>query len=707
MQPNSKPLILPKVAPPTRLFRLCLGTWLAINIFCAIWTIDLTQVNRETLFLTRAGNQSYTEFKAAVDERRVLAVKLELDEGETINEPLYLESRKVYEGLKQKYSGEGFAWMDFQDIYFRAIGDLSFTNVSTFAQKFPNLMMPMLGPHHSGFLLMIGQNVDDRVVSRLVSDIHEAPWPKAFKVFMGGLPYINYKLNQYADDIKITLIPVLVVLSILVTWWLTQSARVAGLLMIPAVCSLLQSLAISKALFGSLSMVTAVVPLMMFVINLMICFHLFYAIRSNGSFNAAWKVKRIPLILSIFTMAVGFGANLVSEVPVIRHFAVVSSVSVLVSSIFSVVGVWLLERWLVTRSSDRDCRMFDPALFVRPLPTRWIMILAASIVAACFFVVPRLELLTDATRYFPTSSGLREAIAHVEKDFLGSPSFELLVRRNDHGALNFDDYKTIHELETLVSKSTALPYKIFSLGTLLTEANRLFSGEDKFPPQRISWTLLKGGLPESVKTAFPAGDVYRMSLMGTTMNSDLFRSELRRLESTVPQFGEHGYKVEFNGLNYQLMRAQEELVSVMAEGFSVTLLLVTLLFAVTFRRINVVLGFLVASLLPMGLGVISIYLFGFSLNIATVMTFSIALGMIVDNSFHMAWNISRGRPFADYYKDTIVPIVGSGIILGLGFTMFSFNGFLPIRQVGVLVAVMLVTGIIASLFVLRPEPGKS
>jgi predicted RND superfamily exporter protein len=128
--------------------------------------------------------------------------------------------------------------------------------------------------------------------------------------------------------------------------------------------------------------------------------------------------------------------------------------------------------------------------------------------------------------------------------------------------------------------------------------------------------------------------------------------------------------------------------------------LVLLLFAFTFRDLKVITRFLIASLLPMTCGTAAIWLFGFSLNIATVMTFSIALGMIVDNSFHLAWNISQKRSYDDYYADTIVPIVGSGLILALGFAVFSINGFLPIRQVGVLVAVMLVTGIAASLFVL-------
>jgi hypothetical protein len=49
-----------------------------INLACAIWTRDLTQVNRETLFLTRSGNDTYEQFKSVVDERRVLAVKLEM-----------------------------------------------------------------------------------------------------------------------------------------------------------------------------------------------------------------------------------------------------------------------------------------------------------------------------------------------------------------------------------------------------------------------------------------------------------------------------------------------------------------------------------------------------------------------------------------------------------------------------------------------------
>ena len=686
--------------PP--LFRFALPLWVLINLACAVWTNDLTQVNRETLFLTRSGNQTYDQFKSVVDERRVLAVKLETEPGKTMTEATYQEVRAIYEGLKAKYTGDQFAWMDFQDIYSRAIGDLNYTNIAAFAHKFPRLIMPLLGDVHTGFLLMIDQKVDDRMVTNLMHDIMKANWPKELKVFPGGLPYVNVKLNEYADDIKFTLIPLMVAVSVLITWWLTRSLKVAGLLIIPAVFSLLQSLALAKGLYGSLNMVTAVVPLMMFVINLMVCFHLFYAMRGAGSFKAAWAIKRVPLVLSVVTMAVGFAANLVSEVPVIRQFAVVSTVAVLVTSVMSGIGVYLMEPWFVAKAGDQGPRMFNPNSFARALPLKIIAGLSIAAVVAASVAAPKLELLTDATRYFPESSGLREAIQRVEKDFLGTPAFELLVRRTDDAPMTFDDQKNMRALEIALKSAMERPYKIFSLGALLTEANLLFSGEEAFPPQRITWTMLMGGLPETVRGSFPAGPAYRISLMGTMMNSDAFRGEVKHIESVIPKFAEKGYKVELNGLNYQLMRAQEKLISVMAEGFAVTLLVVTTLFAATFRSLKIVGGFLVASLLPIMVGVIAIYLLGFSLNIATVMTFSIALGMIVDNSFHMTWNITRGRPYKDYYADTIVPIVGSGVILGIGFAMFSVNGFLPIRQVGVLVAVMLVSGIAASLFVLNP-----
>ena len=680
--------------------RLGLAVWILMNIFLMIWTDDLSQVNRETLFLTRDGNKKYEAFKSVVDERRILAVKLELPADVPMNESLFKGARQVFETLKGKYLGDDFAWMDFQDIYARAIGDVDYQSIAAFSKRNPSLVMPMLGEHHSGFLLMISQAVDDRVITALMGDIIKSPWPKPFKVYPGGLPYINVKLNEYADDIKLTLIPLMVAVSVMLTWWLTRSWRAAALLMIPAVFSLPQSLAIAKATYGSLTMVTAVVPLMMFVINLMVCFHLYYATRAAGDFATAWSIKKTPLILSVLTMAVGFAANLVSEIPVIRQFAVVSTLAVLGTTIMSWLGIKFLLPVVIQDLKIRSPRMFNPEFFRRVVPGRWIATATGVIIVAFVFVVPRLELLTDATRYFPESSGLREAIQRVEKDFLGTPVFEIIVRKPEGGSLTYDDHKSLNDLEDEVSKSMGGRYKILSLGRLLTEANRLFSGAADFPPQRITWTMLQGGLPDSVRGAFPAGEVYRISLLGAAMNSDQFQGELKSLKSLTNRFTEQGFQLEFGGLNYHLMMAQEELVRVMAEGFLLTLLLVTLLFAATFRNKRTLGRFLLASLLPMAAGIIAIYGLGFSLNIATVMTFSIALGMIVDNSFHMTWNIARGRPYLDYYADTIVPILGSGVILGLGFGLFAINGFLPIRQVGVLVAVMLVAGIAASLFIL-------
>jgi predicted RND superfamily exporter protein len=682
------------------LSRVWLALWLLVNVSLVVWTNDLRQMNRETLFLTHEGNQRYDAFKAVVDERRVLAVKLEFEDGLTMTESLHDQLRAVYSSLKEKYPDERHAWMDFQDIYARAIGGTGFTAVKTFADANPGLLMPIWSARHGGFLLMMAQDISDDQVAAVMNDILRAPWPKGVRVFPAGLPYINYKLNEYANDIKLTLIPLMIALSVLLTLWLTNSPRATALLMIPAVFSLPVSLAVVKILYGSLTMVSAVIPLMMFVINLMICFHLFYAANLSGDFTKAWSVKKIPLILSVLTMAVGFAANYVSAIPVIRQFAVASTIAVLLTPVMSGFGVRVLMPLLLPSPSSPRPRNFYPEFFKKICPPASIWFMAAAICALCWVVAPRIQVVTDATRYFPESSGLRQAIERVEHDFLGTPAFEILARRDDGSDLTFEDHVKLHRLEGELAGAMGGTYKILSLGQLLREANRLFSGTDQFPPQRITWTMLQGGLPDSVRGAFPPGAVYRMSLMGSAMNGDVYEGEIAKLKNFSDGFRREGFTLEFNGLNYQLMTAQQALVRVMVEAFMVSLALVLLLFALTFRDARVIARFLVASLLPMACGVVAIYLFGFSLNIATVMTFSIALGMIVDNSFHLAWNIARGRAYHDYYADTIVPVVGSGVILGLGFAVFAVNGFLPIRQVGVLVAVMLVTGIAASLFVL-------
>ena len=109
---------------------------------------------------------------------------------------------------------------------------------------------------------------------------------------------------------------------------------------------------------------------------------------------------------------------------------------------------------------------------------------------------------------------------------------------------------------------------------------------------------------------------------------------------------------------------------------------------------------------PITAALICMYIFGLSLNIATVMTFSISLGLIVDTSIHLVYHLRKNETFEQYFKTTLTPIIASSILLVFSFLIFGTYDFLPIREFGITLAIALVFGVIIGLLSVPTLMGK-
>ena len=633
----------------------------------------------------------------------MLATKVEYDS--PVDEGRYQRMRDAAARLRREFPEPRYQWLDFNSTYERKLGDQSFATVAKFAQDFPGLIMPLLGERHVGLVTMIDWDTSDAETVRLIHALQDAPEFKDGHVYLGGLPYINLKLNQFSEDIKLKLIPLMFGVCFLLTAWILRDPRRAALLMVPCVFGLIATMAMIKALYGSLNMVTAVVPLRIFVINLTLCFHLYFMTMSTGDMASAFRQKWQPLTFAIIATAIGFGSNAVSAIPVVQQLAWVALLMVIITATSSALGLWLMEPWLQPSGVKITTRLHDARilrLFDKGLSRRAIAVVAVLILCGAAFLLPRLFILTDATRYFPPSSGIKEALTRVETGFLGTPTFEVVVSRGDGQDFTFEDDQKMALAEGDVMRSFDGTYKILSLAALGREANRMFSGNAEIPANRMAWTLLLGGLPENVRASFPQGPAYRMSLLGTSINYYEFKDHLSKLQGIFASLAPT-YKFEINGLNYNLMQAQSALIDVLSLSFLGSLAVITVMFAFFFRDVRSVGIFLLVNLLPVSCGVLAIWLLGFSLNIATVMAFGIALGMIVGNSVHVLWELKKlkqGKSWAAIARETLLSIGASGMVLVVGFGLFGLNGFLPIRQEGLVVAAMIVAGILSALFIL-------
>jgi predicted RND superfamily exporter protein len=127
---------------------------------------------------------------------------------------------------------------------------------------------------------------------------------------------------------------------------------------------------------------------------------------------------------------------------------------------------------------------------------------------------------------------------------------------------------------------------------------------------------------------------------------------------------------------------------------------------------------MIPNLLPIAIGLGSMTLLDIPLSPATVMIAAVALGIVVDDTVHLMTAFERsvrstGKVRAAI-KSTLLevgqPVMVTSVLLVAGFATLILGSFLPTRQVGGLVALIVAAALITDLVflpaILRALPGK-
>jgi len=639
---------------------------LVVTALCAAYSLDIVQRNPETLFLTNEGKSSYLQFKDDFNEMQYLIAVHKLQNNET------LESVSAKADLIKKEFSE------FEYI----IPDIKKLHLSE------KMTMKLLSPDHFGFMIIGEKGSFKEIIQKLKKDNN---WK------MTGLPYTNFNLDEYSRDIQEKLFPMMFVLAFILSFVITRNLLGSVFIFIPSLTSALMSLSVLKLWFGSMNMVTSIVPLLSFVITLALGFHLYYSVVEFGTFKEALKHKLKPILLMIGTTGIGFGALLTSEIPVIAHFGVLVACMVFLSTLFALsffyLGETLIQKYGVKKVME--VRTLSDGLFEKGFSKYMIGFISGVIFTVGIITFPRLEVLTDATRYFPQDSGLKTEMDWVSSNVAGIPLFDVIINVEE------DEWDTITKLQKIEKElKEKLPsgLDIISPVTMVKDINLLYSGEQSIPDNKFAFFALYSRIPQSMKDSYPLEGSYRFTISGEAVNVDEFNEDLGVVENYLK---EKEIKFKTNGLYYHLMSSQNSMISVLFKSFSLSVLLVSILSFLYFRKIRVLFIFALVNTIPVLFSFIFMKIVDFSINIATVMTYSISIGLVVDSSFHIIHNLGEGKnSFGEYMRTTVTPIVASTSVFVISFLIFLSNQFLPIRQFGGILAFILLVGMVLDLYFL-------
>lgn len=653
--------------------KIFIGLLILIGLGSLFYSHDLTQKNPETIFLTEASLKDYEKFQKDVLEKHSLIIKkatkdkaefyrqLEKIEELCLDDCEIITQKKLQKGVQKKAVKNELMTLEAED-----------------------------------FVAALVMDNSDDIHKKILNFAETSDYWNANTSF-AGIPYTNYLLDKYSLAIQEKLFPTMFVLGFFISLIFIGHFKHAIVVYLPCLFSAGFSLTALKVINSQMNMVTSIIPLVVFTVALSLSFHLYFSLMELKNLKNVFKVKWAPIFLMMFTTYIGFLSLGWAEISVIREFGLISSQLVLLATLFAFLWYFLWEDMLKPFEKKNKKDFFSSRIYAKTLGLKTICFFAILGVLSVVLIPKKLEIITDATVYFPKDQQIREKIIAVTKSVSGMPVMEVVVDLGHE--LKLEDIQRLKILEEeLVSLKFSQQYKLISNNALVKKANFEYSGNDQLPESIEGYYLLRGQLPAGLQESYPLENKYRISVLGNPINVHEYMEDYKTLSTYLKS---KGVSFQVNGIHHNLMVSQNAMIDVLASSFISSAVVIFIFSAFFLRSIKYNLVFIFVSLLPVALTFGAMYFLGFSINIATVMTFSISLGLVGDSSFHIIYAKKvRFKDFDEYGRGVLSPVVGSGLLLFVCFGMFTFNTFMPIRQFGGILAIIMLLGTLADLYVL-------
>ena len=299
--------------------------------------------------------------------------------------------------------------------------------------------------------------------------------------------------------------------------------------------------------------------------------------------------------------------------------------------------------------------------------------------------------------------------------------FEVVIDTKKKDGVFADNSKTLYKIHKLQKKLSK--YDEFSKPLSIVEAVKFSyqaykNGRSKFYilPGATELKKLQGYVKnDSVKSDFThfldsnkqiTRVSFQMADIGTE-EMDVLLNEIRPKINSI--FSPEEYNVTLTGTSVVYLKGTEYLVKGLVISLLLAVFLISLFMAGMFYSFRMVLVSLIPNLIPLLFTAAIMGYFNISIKPSTILVFSIALGISVDNTIHflakyrqelrsLGFDIKKAVNAA--LRETGVSMIYSSNVLLAGFGIFIFSNFGGTQALGMLVSITLLLAVLSNLLFL-------
>jgi predicted RND superfamily exporter protein len=322
----------------------------------------------------------------------------------------------------------------------------------------------------------------------------------------------------------------------------------------------------------------------------------------------------------------------------------------------------------------------------------------------------------------PKSASFFKDILFYEKEFNGVMPLEIMIdTKHKKGVQKLSLIKKMDDLQTTIGNIPELS-KHVSIVNLVKYSNQAYyNGNPDYyqlpTPQEQLFILsyaknaTKNKKDNLMKSYVDSTGQYARI---TTFMKDIGTDEMAKIEAKLHQktdkiFPKDRYNVTFTGKALVFQKGTAYLIENLIESLIFAILLIALLMAYLFRSFRMILASLITNILPLCITSGLMGYFGIPLKPSTILVFSIAFGISVDNAIQfmakykhdlIATNGSVYESVMSAMRETGVSTFYTSVVLILGFATFTLSSFSGTIALGGLISCTLLFAMFANLLVL-------
>ncbi|MFI0491583.1 RND family transporter [Flavobacterium sp.] len=487
-----------------------------------------------------------------------------------------------------------------------------------------------------------------------------------------------------------------------------------------------------------ITILTAIVPPLIIVIGITNCIFLINKYQQEILLhrNQAKALQRViskigvSTLMTNLTTAAGFATFMITGNDLLFEFGLVTSINVITVYLITLLIVPIASSFVAIPKEKHLYHLRKTYLssvlnwveYAVRNNRKTIYIIYGLLMVFSIIGVSQMKVSGSLIGEMPKSASFFKDILFFEKEFNGVMPLEIMINtKHKKGVMKLSTMKKMDELQQTISEMPELSKPVSIVNLVKYSKQAYYNGNPEFyelPTSQEQAFILsyaknatKNTKDNLMKSYVDSTGQYARI---TTFMKDIGTDEMAKVEGKLKSkiekvFPKDRYEVSLTGKALVFQKGTSYLIDNLIESLIFAIILIAGLMAYMFRSVKMILVSIITNILPLCITSGLMGYFGIPLKPSTILVFSIAFGISVDNAIQFMAKYrhdlieNNGKIKKSVFSalhETGVSTFYTSVVLVFGFAIFTLSSFSGTIALGGLISCTLLFAMFANLLVL-------